>query len=387
MTALDAVGAAALRRAQEALRLVEPPSGDLLHYSLPRALQYALMEGQAEFCPEAMVSEEYERLGFKRQLKRSIFVPPAILLRNLDRTGLRVLQPYQTTVTGSGAELVETTFRGDLFIDALRPRSITLQLGAQSVGELVGDVQVPRLDTTSTAYWLSPSGSPVQSAPITESEGAFDTPTPIKSAPAVVGAYSTASRLLMQQTKSRLAEIIISNDLMRTLGTSLDSAVIQGSGSAGLPLGVVNQVGVNAISGTAFSLATSITAVQDLATANAIISRRALGWAATPAVAGLLMARFKVAANSYSPIWEGSLDTGEINAHPALSSTNVPAATAIFGDWSQVLILTWGPAAPVEVEVNPYQNFATGDVGIRALLSANIVCRHPASFSVVSSIT
>lgn len=390
---LDAVGEAALRRAQEAasrmqsaLKLVSPPAGDLRNYRLARALQYAYTEGAEGFGLEAMASEEYERLGLARRGKRSIFVPSEVIRRNLDCTGMRTLQPYQSTVATGGQELIETTFRGDLFIDALRPRSITLQLGVTPVGELVGNVQVPRLDTTSTAFWLTASGSPVQSQAITESEGVFDS-SPVIAAPCVVGAFNTASRLLMQQTRSNLAETILSNDIARVLGTAVDSAVIQGSGSGGLPTGITHAAGTNSVAGATFALATAITAVQDLAAANAIVSRRALGWAVPPSVAGLLMSRMKVTTNSYSPIWEGSLDSGSVLGHPALASTNVPSGTAVFGDWSQAMLLSWGTNAPIEIEVNPVQNFATGDIGIRAMLSCNVVIRHGGSFSIVSGIT
>lgn len=374
---LDEVGKVALQRAQDYLTYVAAPRRE--PYSILRAIRFAA--GLQDFCAEALISEQYETAGHQRRAQRSIFVPPAEIVRKLPRTGQRA--PYESTVTGSGAELIATEFRGDLWIDALRPRSIALQLGAVPINGLVGDVQIPRLTGTSTGYWLTPGAT---SPAITESEATFDTPSPIKAVPCILGAYSTASRLLMQQTESNLADVIISTDLTRTLATALDSAIFQGTGTGGLPTGITNTAGVNAVSGTTFANATAITAAADVANANAIINRRALGWAAPSTVAALLMARMKVATYSYSPIWMGGIDAGTINDHPALSSNNLPAATAIFGDWSQVLVLTWGNA-PIEVEANPYQTFATGDVAIRAMMSANVVVRHGPSFSVVSTIT
>lgn len=310
-------------------------------------------------------------------------MPTAAILRHL---GARAFQPYQTTVSASGASLVETTFRGDLFIDALRPRMVTGQLGARTIGGLKGDIQIPRKVTASTGYWLSASGSPVQSGAITESEATFDA-TPLIVAPCLIGAYGVMSRLLLQT--SPLADEIIANDLLNVLAIALDYAAIQGAGSGGAPTGITNQSSINAVSGTSFSYATSVTALTDLTTANAIRNRRTLGWAASPGVAGTLAQRFKVPTYSFSPIWGGSADTGEINGHLALATNNVPASTAIFGDWSQVLILEWGDEdAPIEVEVNHFgSGFSTGDVQIRAMLSANVAIRHPQSFSVVSSIT
>jgi HK97 family phage major capsid protein len=307
-------------------------------------------------------------------------------MQHLPRGGLRTLQPYQTTVSTAGQELVETAVRGDLFIDALRPVSVALRLGAQSVNGLVGDVTLPRRASIGTAFWLSPSGTPVQSGAITESEGTFDA-TPLTLSPCQVGAYGTVSRLLLQQAQDALSNVIIAQDLTQVLATALDFAAIQGPGTGGSPTGVTATSGVTSVSGASFSLATSVTAVQDVAAANGIANRETLGWIAPPATAGLLMNRMKVATNSYSPVWEGSLDSGSINAHPALSSLNVPSATAIFGDWSQVLVLSWGADAPIEISANPYATFSSGSVVIRAMMSANIAIRHPVSFSVVSSIT
>jgi HK97 family phage major capsid protein len=389
---LDPLGSAALERATDharrmmaSLNLVQPSPADRRRYSLARALLFAL-EGK-DAGVESMVSDEYERAGFKRRMQNSILVPSWAILRNLERTGMRaLLQPYQTTLAGSGAELVETTLLGDEFIDALRPRSVVLQLGAQSINGLVGDIQIPRADTTSSAFWLTTAGSfPTLSGAITESEGTFDA-TPLTAAPCQVGAVSKVSRLLLQQTKSNLAETIISNDLTKTLATALDFAAIQGPGTGGSPTGVVNTTGVNAVAGATLANAGLIGAVEDVANANAIINRRSLGWAANPSVAALLMNRVALAA-TWSPLWAGALDTGVMGGYPALASTNVPAGDAIFGDWSQILVLSWGDGAPIEVEVNPFQNFATGDVGIRAMLSANVVVRHAASFSLVSGIT
>jgi HK97 family phage major capsid protein len=380
---IDMMGQSALRRAQAALNLVQPV--DIReNYSLARLFNYLLTEGAGDYCFEAHCDDEYGRAGFKKQQRNSAFVPPWAIARYLDQTGMRTLQGYQTTVTGSGAELTETTFLANQFIDALRTRNILLQLGATWVRGLVGDVEIPRMDSASTAYWLTTIGSsPVLSGVITESEGTFDS-TPITAAPCQLGGLSNVSRKLLQQ--SELANYIIANDLIRVLGAAAEVSAFAGAGSGGTPTGIVNVSGVNAVSGASFETTTAINAVQDVASANAIISRRSLGWAATPAVAGLLMGR-SMSTTGWPPIWQGSLDTGEIYGLPALSSNNVPAGTAIFGDWSQVMFLSWGANMPIEIEINPYQFFATGDVGYRAMMSINIVVRHPASFSVVSSIT
>ncbi len=63
----------------------------------------------------------------------------------------------------------------------------------------------------------------------------------------------------------------------------------------------------------------------------------------------------------------------------------IPAATLVFGDFSQIVIPFYGEG--VELAVNPYDGFPTGNVAFRAIALIDIIVRHAASFLVVSSIT
>jgi len=62
----------------------------------------------------------------------------------------------------------------------------------------------------------------------------------------------------------------------------------------------------------------------------------------------------------------------------------VPSATAIFGDFSQVIFAEWGV---LEIAANPYANFAAGITGIRAFLTADVGVRVAGAFSAASTIT
>ena len=85
-----------------------------------------------------------------------------------------------------------------------------------------------------------------------------------------------------------------------------------------------------------------------------------------------------------TPLWQGALHDGQIEGVRAISSTVVCTAAMIYGDWSQVLVPEWGALA---VGVNPYANFPAGIVGIRAMWFIDVIVRHPASFTVATSIT
>ncbi len=88
--------------------------------------------------------------------------------------------------------------------------------------------------------------------------------------------------------------------------------------------------------------------------------------------------------NDYSPCWEGNVWDGTMVGFPAMSSEQMTALTMLFGDWSEVVVGEWGV---LEVEVNPYANFAAGIIGIRALYSLDVAMRYPAAFSYATSIS
>lgn len=104
----------------------------------------------------------------------------------------------------------------------------------------------------------------------------------------------------------------------------------------------------------------------------------------TPAVAGLLKNRFRVTGTD-TPIWAGSLREGQIEGHKAFSSVNMPAATALFGDFSTVLLGQWGPA--LTIDMNPYQQFPAGIVGFRVFYSCDVAVRSGLMFSIATGIT
>jgi HK97 family phage major capsid protein len=374
---VEAIHARNSRDMSAALGLIRPKDDPLP--SLSEFIGFALSNRSdvSRFSTVAYISDAFERAGHAYRSPAAINIPQRAFLQ-----AVRASQPYQTTVTHSGAELVETTRLDSEFIDALRPRSCVLTLGAQSAGGLVGDVMVPRMDSTSEAFWIGPGGSPVESGAITESEATFGNLT---ISPAQVGAYGKASRLFMRQIGSPLFDRTVASDMLQVIATAVDAAayaVLTGNA----PTGMTNAANVGTASGANFAYGTGVTALQTVANANGIVNRRTLGWVADVDSAALLAQRPKISGYPQY-IWAGNVDTGSINGHQALSSTNAPDATAILGDWSQILLLSWGDEAPITVEFNPFSNFASGDVQFRVIVSANIAVRHGQSFLVLNGVT
>ena len=237
---------------------------------------------------------------------------------------------------------------------------------------LVGNVSIPRQTGAGTAYWLAN-----EATAITESD---QTIGQLALAPKNVGAYTEISKqLTMQSTPD--AEAMVMDDLARVLAIAIDTAAISGPGTGGAPTGITATAGIGSVTGTTLGYAGIVEFQTDVGAANALADGCA--YLTTPAVAGLLMQRQRFTSTD-SPLWTGSVLDGQVAGYRATTSTSVPAATLIFGDFAQVVIAEWGV---MELEVNPYANFPAGIIGVRAWATVDIGIRQAGAFSVASTIT
>jgi HK97 family phage major capsid protein len=172
-------------------------------------------------------------------------------------------------------------------------------------------------------------------------------------------------------------------DLGGVLTQAVDAAAINGTGAGGEPLGIVGTPGIGAFTGATLDSAALTNAQVDVVTANALVDSNSLGYATTPAVAAILKARHRV-ADTDSPLWEGAVHAGAVEGVRAMSSTAVPDATMIYGDWGQLAIGEWGV---LDIRTNPYANFRAGIIGMRAFWSIDVALRHAASFTLASGVS
>lgn len=297
----------------------------------------------------------------------SFFVPFEVMQRDVPRTALE--KRDISVAAGGGGYLVETSNVG--FIDMLRNRSVAMRMGVQQLTGLVGNVNIPKQSATATAYWLTS-----ETNTITESAQTF---VQIPLSPKTAGAYTEISRLLLLQS-SPDAEGIVTRDLAAVVATAVDLGVIAGTGTS-QPQGIIGTSGVGSVTGTSFDYADILEFQTDVASANVVPV--AGGYVATPTVAGLAMARSRFSSTD-TPLWEGNLWDGRMAGFPAMSSMQVPTGDLLFGDWSTVVVGSWGV---LEVAVNPAANFQAGIIGIRAMYSMDVGVRHPAAFSLATSCT
>ncbi len=278
------------------------------------------------------------------------------------------------TVSGAPA-LVGTQHLAASFIDALRARSVVMQLNPTMLTGLTADVSSPRLATTSTAYWIAADGSDS----VTGSTPTFDGVT---LSPKTVGALVLLSRKMVLQGEPA-AEDIVRNDLAQVIASALDKAAIQGTGASNQPTGIVNTSGITTDTFAAATPTFAEIVAMESALLGANVDAASAVYLTSPALAGTLKTTQK-ASTGDEMIWTAGAQpgVGVVNGLRAAASNNVPAGKVILANLADLVIAMWGG---VDLEVNPYEDFAKGTVSVRAFASVDINVRHAASFAAYST--
>ena len=323
----------------------------------------------------AMVDRDWKGAGFELECSNEI----------LKRGGLQAspnggfMVPYDvqkrdlTAASPSGGGyLVATDNLGGSFIDLLRNRALVARFGATFLTGLQGNITIPKQTGAATAYWLSS-----ESTAITESQ---QTLGQLALSPKHIGAMTELSRQIMMQS-SPAADALVLNDLANVLALGIDTAALNGSGASGQPTGLLNTAGIGTVSGSSLGYAGIVEFQTDVAGSNALVGN--CGYMTTPTVAGLLKQRQRFTSTD-TPLWQGNILDGTIEGFKASSTLQMPSATMVFGDWSQIVIGEWGS---LEIALNPYANFAAAITGIRAIQTCDVGVRIAGAFSVATSIT
>lgn len=333
-------------------------------FSVIRAINAMLKNDWSKAGLEREASEAFAEKakgsGLQRQAENSFFLPVEIQRRDLT----------VGSATGGG-NMVATDLRPQDFIELLRARTLISQLGARSLTGLIGNADITKQTGAGTAYWLAN-----EATAITESN---QTVGLLQLRPKVLGAYTEISRLLLQQSTPD-ADMFVMDDLTKVIAIAKDAAAIN-TGGSGAPVGILGTPGIGAVTGTTLGLAGILEFQTDVASANALSTDCA--YLTTPLVAALLAQRQRFSGTD-TPLWEGNILDGNVIGFRGASTTQMPAATMIFGDFSQVIFAEWGA---VEIAANPYANFAAGITGIRAFYTCDVGVRTAGAFSAASSIT
>ena len=289
-------------------------------------------------------SKKYEKPA------NGILVPNEVLKRDLN-----------VGTATAGGNLVPTELLAGSFIDILRKRMAVMATNPTMLTGLSGNVSIPRMTSTSTAYFVGESGAP------TESQQAFDQ---VNMTPKTIGAFVDYSRRLLLQSSVDV-ESMIRDDIAKVIATKLDNAAIYGSGSSNEPLGIKDTTGVGTQTITTYgTFAEYIGMETDVAAANADVAN--MFYLINATARGALKSTEK-ASNTAQFVFENN----EINGYPAIVSNQLANNDVLFGDFSQFVIGMW---SGLDLTVDTYANATSGSVRIIALQDVDFAVKQPTAF-------
>jgi HK97 family phage major capsid protein len=269
----------------------------------------------------------------------------------------------QSTGAGMGGELVATDLWSSQFIDLLRPNSIAAGLGVRFATGLVGNVDIPKMTSGSSFYWID------------EDEDGAESNVGlgiIKMSPKTIAGAVPITRRLMQQSTPDI-DLLVRDEMLRGIGLGIDKAVFLGTGLNNQPLGIKNQTGVHAISIPAggWDWATIVAFETAVAESNALAANMA--YAMRPSLRGTLKTTEK-AAGTAKYLWDGD----QVNGYPGVVSTQLEAGAMLHGDFSQALVGMWGA---LDLTVDKSTKAASGGTVLRVFQDADVAVRHGAAFA------
>lgn len=268
------------------------------------------------------------------------------------------------SVSSAGALVGTDTDRANP-ADILRPASAAIQAGAVVLSGQEASLSLPKVTTGVSGAWL-----PDELSAITPADPVVGT---VGGSPQIGGSIIVYSHQLRAQTAP---ESFLQRHLLGAIGQLLNRAILGGSGTGGEPEGIANNSDVDAQAGAALAWS----GVLDMLEASEAANGSPSAFMAPPAIAKILRNRVKFTSTA-SPIWEGAT----IGGLPAFSTNTAPTATLTVGDFSTVVIPTWGSGPQIAVDNQTL--FDTGRLQMRVLLTCDCMLTQPSTFSVASSVT
>lgn len=268
-------------------------------------------------------------------------------------------------VDAKGGYTVQTDVLGGSLIELLRNKTQVFGLGTRLLSGLQGDIAIPKADGGATAYWLA------EAAAVTPSDQNF---AQVGLTPKRLAAATAYTKQLVAQSSIDV-ENFVRDDLMRVIALAIDLAVLEGTGAAGQPTGILNTAGINTVTfGAAPTWAKVVEFETAVATDNADIG--SLNYLTTPGVRGAWKTTAK-AANTSDFLWQTN-DT-PVNGYGADVTNQITNDKVFYGDFSQSLVGMWDG---MDVVVDPYSLSLNGQIRIVMQNLVDVAIRHAESFCV-----
>ena len=327
-------------------------------FSFMRAIRAQMPNASAAERADAGFELECSRAAEKLYGKtaQGILIPADVLNQRTFAT--------TTPVGGPGSHLIETQLLAGSFIDILRKKA-WLMGRATTLGGLVGNIDIPRQNGSTSAYWVG------EGADATASDPSVDQ---ISFSPNTLAGRTEITRRLMKQATPD-AENLVRNDLLRVMALEIDRAGIYALGSANQPQGLSQMTGINAVpfAGAMPTFAELVAMETAIAMDNA--DEGSMSYAFNAAFRGYAKTALKFPTTaSGATIWE----TGNtVNGYATNTSNQIVSGDVFFGNWADFIIAMWGG---LDLTVDPYSLSASGGTRIVTFQEIDFNVRHLESF-------
>lgn len=337
------------------------------------------------------LSREVEKSGVAKTTERSFFVPFSALNQRAT---------YVTSGATTGGNLVQTDLLDQDFIEFLRNNGVMLQLGVRTMSGLVGNVAIPRRSGVASTYYLS-----TQTTAITQSESTFDQVT---LAPKNLAALSKYSRQTLLQGTPGIEELV-RRDLTDGINLAIDLGILNGSGSAGQPIGILGTAGIGSVAMGTNGAAITMEKVVDLEAAvmnvNGAVNAGNVAYLTNYKV----MAALKKLRAGGSTVSDGPFlfntdgatigrgpTPANLNGYPLAPTNQVPStlvkgtsgavcSALLMGDFSQAMVGFWGNGLEITVGEDA-DDFSKALTSVRGIVTYDVAVRDPRSFAAILDI-
>lgn len=282
-----------------------------------------------------------------------------------------------------GTEGGDITFDQDGgFIDKLNASLVLTSVGADFLTGLTGDVKFPRESNAPTATWEGETDANAEHTPTYDN---------VKLSPKRLGLYIDVSRQSLLQTNPSI-DARIERNMISAVRRAIETAGINGSGTAPEPEGILNTTGIGSAdigtNGGAITWDAVVENETNVANANADMG--SLAYLTNSKVRGQAKTT-KIDTGSGRFLWP--VNANELNGYQVGVSNLVPSdlskgtgtglSPLIFGNFNDLVIGQWGG---LEVLVDPYTQATSGLVRMVINIYADVAVLRPDSFSATKDI-
>ena len=285
------------------------------------------------------------------------------------------------SVAGSGHNVIATNLLAGSFIEALRDALVLAKAGMQTLSGLVGDIAIPKGGKVTASWVTQENGDASKTNP---------TLGQIAASPKTCGAYVDITRKLLLQSSIDVQGFVV-RELVYAIAYALEAAGFSGSGTSGVPAGLVGQI-VNTVSFTAGApkLANLLDMIAAIDAANGAIGPQT--FIGRPGVWAKLAGTLDWEAVTASDANVGGITSGAhlldtatntCQGYPFIKSNIAPAKQLIFGAFDQLMLCLW---SGTDIVVDQYSNCTKGALRVVALQDADFVVRQPEAFALGTTV-